>query len=613
MPQNYTSNFCAVSINDLYIDKSLLIAEVLQKGGVVSVTRPKHWGKTLNLNMLHTFLAAEVDEEGTPLAEESRQNTNTFTRGVVDAEKGFRRRFRIGENEDIIDRQGQNPVIYLDLERIKGNTYEEIKSRIAEQIQIVFTSYPYLKRHNITSHLSAFEAQELDRYLSANLSEVDIENSLLFLSKLLFQIFNKAVYVLIDEYDTPITNAYLKFGALSRELEYLQSLLGNTFNSLFQSEFVKGGLITGVLPISVVSDNITYYTVFEKDFSRFYGFTHEEVMELLTKVPTRRSPKEIEAWYMGYNYGQGLYYNTRSIVQCLQHESQLSQWIHINEESTSDEIFSSDYLQEQVQYLAQGNSIIGAVPKEVSLGNLWSRGYLSYNTLVYEGYLNAIPVKDHPLPDAHSLQIPNQEIRSVFVGKIRKWTSSRLGIGPDEFDGLLVLLRQGDVLGFGKFFQKYFSTVKNLQHENEYLNIIGGIVLSLSLSYTIKSKRDAYNGRCIHLVIPPSPDEGDQAIEIDCEITMRQKMFKVVMKSVSRRMQVPNNDTILHEYGHVSKLLRIGMTFFATKVHIKHRIENLPQHGIRTGSEDRMHPLKMHDYAIDKRGKMLQTHHPPTR
>ncbi len=208
--------------SDIFVDKSLMIQALFEDSGeVILIARPRRFGKSLNMDMLRKFFEIEVDDQGRPLPLDKRVNHKLFVGGEMDLgfdETKVLKPLKIASITNIIKRQGQSPVIYINFKDVKGSSYEEIEEGIKDQIIILFANHRYLK-YNITHDTEYAQKEKLNRYFSGKLNQNDIKDSLRFLSKLLFRHFSQKVYILIDEYDTPINNSYLKFGKKSEAFE----------------------------------------------------------------------------------------------------------------------------------------------------------------------------------------------------------------------------------------------------------------------------------------------------------------------------------------------------------------------------------------------------------
>jgi hypothetical protein len=372
-----TDEFYDLVVNsDVFVDKSLMIKELLEDSGkVILITRPRRWGKSLNMDMIKKFFEIEVDQDGKPLAQEKRVNHKLFTGGIVDLgfdETKKLQPLKISIHKNIIKRQGQFPVIYINFKEVKGSNYKEIVSSIIDQIIELYERFNYLEQYTQegSKSLSIPQKVKLKNYLSGDINTNYLKNSLKFLSQILYKHFKQRVYILIDEYDTPTNNAYLELGHKKKEFDQILKLFrGILGSSLKTNPYLEKGVITGILRIAKANlfsdlNNVTEYTLLDKKFAKFYGFIQAEVDELLTKVPTIINIEPIKDWYNGYTFGGEIIYNPWSIMQCLASSGELDHyWLDSGGTGLVDKALLSDEMQEDLQSLAAGKSIISPITK----------------------------------------------------------------------------------------------------------------------------------------------------------------------------------------------------------------------------------------------------------
>jgi len=199
--------------SDVFVDKSLLVKDIIEDSGdVILITRPRRWGKSLNMDMVHKFLEIEVDNNGAVLPLEQRVNRKLFTGGEVDlgfGENKILRPLKIAHNKNAMVKQGQFPVIQLNFKEVKGNSYQEIEAGIRYQVISLFAQYQYLNSYVEQNILLLDDAQkeQMQRYFTGQIDKQDLKSSLRILNELLFKHFGQKAYILIDEYDTPINSS----------------------------------------------------------------------------------------------------------------------------------------------------------------------------------------------------------------------------------------------------------------------------------------------------------------------------------------------------------------------------------------------------------------------
>ncbi|MCC8371837.1 MAG: AAA family ATPase, partial [Rickettsia endosymbiont of Pseudomimeciton antennatum] len=427
-----TDDFKTLLLNsDIFVDKSLMIKELLEDSGAVTlITRPRRWGKSLNMDMVRRFFEVEVDEHGQPLPQEQRVNHKLFVGGEVDlglpsGRKKLLKQLKISEYPDLIlDYQGQFPVIFITFKSVQGASYHNIEQGVKSQIRKLFQAHIYLSN---SSKLNQSEKADFDQYLSNEITLEQTKQSLSILSKLLYKHYNRKPWVLIDEYDTPINRAYRYFGDSEFEFQKVLEVFRGIMNSVFKKETgdqelpVERGVVTGILRIAKAElfsglNNPTEYSLLDENFASSYGFTQAEVDELLSKVPTTTNSEEIKNWYNGYNFGGEIIYNPWSIMRCLAQKGKLDHyWIDSGGTGWVDNVFVSDEVQQDLNKLLEGKAIVKKLYKQISFADLEDNPNVFYSLLLFAGYLSPLLANDNKEDPRYSLSIPNREVRNIYV------------------------------------------------------------------------------------------------------------------------------------------------------------------------------------------------------
>ncbi len=587
-----TDEFYDLVVNsDVFVDKSLMIMEVLQDSGkVILITRPRRWGKSLNMNMLQKFFEIEVDEDGDCLALEQRVNDKLFVGGRVDlglatGRKKLLKQLQIAQHSDIISEyQGQFPVISINFKDVKGSSYQEIENGIKRQIIGLFLQHQYLEQYirDNTGLLQEVQKKELKKYFTGELSTDDLKISLKFLSELLFMHFGQKVYILIDEYDTPINSSYIKFGDKSEEFERVLELFRGMFgSSLKTNPYLEKGVITGILRVAKANlfsdlNNVSEYTLLDEDFSKFYGFTQTEVDELLTKVPTKTSPEEIKNWYNGYTFGGEIIYNPWSIMQCLAHKGKLDHyWLDSGGTSLVDKALLSDEIQEDLQNLSARKSIISPITKQISFADINTRGGL-FSLLLFSGYLN--PTALEPTKNIYELSVPNKEVEYIYETRVLQWVSNKLKIDSSLYYPFVTLLPSARLEEFKERLQELLSGATSFHQtggkkaELFYSGFMLGLVHTLSASYIIDSERETGSGRA-DIILIPQIGKHDSAIIIEYKIAKTSEELESIAEIGLKQIIDKQYDTKLKEQTHVKKIIKISMAFAGKEVAMQYQID----------------------------------------
>ena len=575
-----TDDFKALLLNsNVFVDKSLMIKELLEDpGAIVLITRPRRWGKTLNMSMVRRFLEIEVDAHGYPLSLEQSDNRKLFLGGTIDLgfdETKELQPLKIALHKNTIKRQGQFPVIFITFKSVEGSSYQKIEQGVKTQIRKLFQAYRYL-----ANSLEPDERAQFNRYLAGEITLDFVEDSLSLLSKLLYKYYNKKVWVLIDEYDTPINSAYRYFGKDEAAFESVIALFRGIMKAVFKQETgdqefpIERGVITGILRIAKAElfsglNNVSEYSLLDENFAKYYGFTQAEVDELLTKVPTHTDPEQVKNWYNGYTFGGEIIYNPWSIMQCLSHKGKLEHyWIDSGGTAFIDKVLVSDEIQGDIQELLEGQGILKKLYKQISLGDIHSNKDIFYSLLVFAGYLNPWLANDDEEQPKYRLTIPNKEVRGIYVERVLNWLSKKLNIGSDDYDDFIALLIHQQIDQFGTKLQEYLlhsTSYHDLSKEKDYHNLMGGLLAPLASKYTIASNKEIGYGRCDHVLIP-IVGRGDHAIIIEYKIAKSKEELPALAKAGLEQIHNKQYDTQIKQQTHVTKISKLSMAFCGKEV-----------------------------------------------
>lgn len=569
--------------SDMFVDKSMFIKEIVESSpDVLLITRPRRWGKSMNMSMLQKFLEIETDENGVILAEESI-NHKLFTGGEIDlglpsGKTKILKPLKIANCIDIIeDYQGKFPVILISFKECKGASYEEIENKIRLQILSMYDNYKYLNQYIYpeSNTLSENKKEQLRRYFSGNITTADIENSLFFLSHLLCKHFGRKTWILIDEYDTPINHAYTEFGHDSGELKKILLLFRGILGAALKgNDSLEKGLITGILRIAKANlfsdlNNIKENTILDHAFAKFYGFTQSEVDELLSAYPAEIHPERIKFWYNGYTFGGETVYNPWSIAQCLSSEGVLdTYWIDSGGTGLIDKALVSDEAQEDMQTLLSGSSITIPIAKQINFEDLGKpRGFFSL--LLFAGYLNPQAVDAEE--SLYSLSIPNQEVRTIYKLRVTDWLVEKLKTDTVTYYHFATLLAQNRPAEFKERLQEFLQNATSFlqvgvkKAELFYSGFMLCLANTLSATHLIESERESGDGRPDIVLIPKS-DRNELAIIIEYKTTEKPKDLDMVAEGALKQIQNKKYDTKLKEYSHIKHILKIGMAFSGKEV-----------------------------------------------
>ena len=570
--------------SDLFVDKSLFIKEFLEDSAkVVLLTRPRRWGKSLNMDMLGRFLAIEVDGQGGPLPQGSSLNYKLFSGGEVDLglATGQRKQLsalKIAQHKEIMAAyQGQFPVISLGFKDVKGSSYQEIEEGVKAQIIKLYDQHVYLQQQ---AWLTNNQRSQLANYLNGKLSAVDVKSSLSFLSELLYRHFDHPVYVLIDEYDTPINSAYLEFKNKPEDFEQVLKLFRGLFGATFKTnKYLKQGLITGILRIAKANlfsdlNNVSEYTLLDEPFASSYGFTQEEVEELLEQVPTTTPTEKIQHWYNGYTFGEEIIYNPWSIMCCLARKGKLDHyWLDSGGTALIDEVLLSDEVQQDLQTLVAGESIVSPIMKQISFENIRDPMGL-FSLLLFSGYLNpkAVDTESH----IYALSIPNYEVGYIYKTRLLKWLASKLQTDQQRLYTFMSLLASGKVEAFKERLQELLHRSTSFYQtgaksaELFYSGFMLGLLSILSSEYMLESERESGMGRADALLIP-KVGHGTQALIIEYKVSKELEGLPAIAQEGLAQISGKGYASQVRAHAHVKTILEVCLAFCGKEVALEYR------------------------------------------
>ena len=487
-------NFQKIIANDYYyIDKSLLIKELLDlKGEVNLFTRPRRFGKTLNLSMLRFFF------EDTGDAAE-----NAYTRKLFDG-------LKIMEAGDIYtDQMGQFPVINLTLKSAKQSSFDSAYYKLREAIAAEF------KRHDFLLESSELSEKEKQLFLSIAEEEAEYDaysGALQFLSKCLFKGTGKKTVMLIDEYDVPLENAWFN--------GFYDGMVGFT-RSLFESalktnDFLNFAVITGCLRISKESiftglNHLNIISIIDKRYSEHFGFTACEVESTMSYYGHEERYTDMKTWYNGYTFGDTEIYNPWSVIKFMYDLEADGKafprpyWANTSSNNIVREMIKSadNKTREQVEELLNGGTLNIRVHEEITYEDINGIGENLWNFLYFTGYLTKLNERFEGRSIIIETVIPNEELKSVYENIIMNWFKEKLV--KQDFHNLYKAMEEGDAEKMGKILtEQLMDTISFYDSaENFYHGFLAGI-LNQSDNYLVRSNRESGNGRTDLVVKSPS-------------------------------------------------------------------------------------------------------------
>jgi len=548
------SDFKSIIQDDFYyIDKTQLITEIISASAdVLLLPRPRRFGKTLNLSMLNYFF--DIQEESGKLFE-----------GLA-----------VANNSAIMTHLNRYPIIYISFKDVKEESFEQSLLRIKRLISNVF-----LKHKKILEELNIEETQKIqvNNILSENATQVDTEESFKLLSKLLTIAYNQKCIILIDEYDTPIQTAFLK-GYYEEMVGFFKTFMGAALKD--NDIHLYKAVLTGILRVSkesIFSDlnNIEVYTLLNKEFNTHFGFTTQEVAQLLHDYQLQVHQEEVNEWYNGYKIGDETIFNPWSLLNFVNRGEIDVYWAN----TSSNDIIrilveNSDGFREDLQYLLKGESVERVINPNITFRDrdFHFNEEMLYSFLFFSGYLKYTSRKWDLGEHICQLSIVNEECRYIFRKIIANWISEKFS--NPRLRILLKSLTEGDLELFEKIFSEFvrdtlsfYDTSKNI--ESVYHAFFLGLLVNLN-DYEVISNKEAGYGR-VDIMLLHKLDKSKLALVIELKTIdefdkeTKERALESALEQIEQKAYVSE----VHKRGY-DNALAFGVVFDGKRVWVKRAI-----------------------------------------
>lgn len=532
------SDFKSATTNYYYVDKTLLIRDFLNAIPMVSLfTRPRRFGKTLNMDMLRVFF------------EKTSDNTSIY----------FKDKYIWQCGDYYTKHQGQYPVIFLSFKDVKCSSWQETFQKISKLISLEFMRHDELESSFV---LSSYEKEQYHRFASENINEVDCQMGLQLLSLLLHKHYNKECVIIVDEYDTPIQQ-----GHLCDFYNEIVDFMRNFFSGgLKDNPHLAFGFLTGILRVANESifsgmNNLKTNSILDNNYSSYFGFTNEEVKDMLAYYEYEDKYQEILEWYDGYRFGNTEIFNPWSVINYISDECfPKAFWQSTGSNDIIGEIIgtATPEITENLYKLFCGNTITTYVDTSVIYPEVQTNPYSIYSFLLVAGYLKVAEI--YPQNDGNymcDVAIPNKEILYVYEKEVLNRTnqnnvsiSIHQAIFSKDTRKLQSLLED--------FMIKSISTM-NGASEAFYHGMMLGLCAVLGSQYKVRSNRESGLGRFDVELLPMM--QGIPGFIFEFKHT---KDINVDLDSLAnsalRQIDDMKYDTELKDFG-VKNIVKIGIAF----------------------------------------------------
>lgn len=532
------SDFKSATTNYYYVDKTLLIRDFLNAIPMVSLfTRPRRFGKTLNMDMLRVFF------EKTP------EDTSIY----------FKDKYIWQCGDYYTKHQGQYPVIFLSFKDVKCSSWQETFQKISKLISLEFIRHSELESSSV---LSSYEKEQYHRFASENINEVDCQMGLQLLSLLLHKHYDKECVIIIDEYDTPIQQ-----GHLCDFYNEIVDFMRNFFSGgLKDNPHLAFGFLTGILRVaneSILSgmNNLKTNSILDNNYSSYFGFTNEEVRDMLAYYDYEDKYQEICEWYDGYRFGNSEIFNPWSVINYISDQCfPKAFWQSTGSNDIIGEIIgtATPEINENLYKLFCGNTVTTYVDTSVIYPEVQNNPNSIYSFLLVAGYLKVAEI--YPQNDGNymcDVAIPNKEILYVYEKEVLNRTnqnnvsiSIHQAIFSKDTSKLQSLLED--------FMLKSISTMDGAS-EAFYHGMMLGLCAVLGSQFKVRSNRESGLGRFdIELLpmvkgIPGFIFEFKHTKDINVDLDS-------LANSALKQIEDMKYDTELNDFG-VEDIVKIGIAF----------------------------------------------------
>ena len=522
--------------NCYYIDKTMYIEDLIKdKSKIKLFTRPRRFGKTLNMLTLKYFFDIENKEE----------NKKLFKNLYIEKSEYFKE-------------QGQYPVIFISLKGLKEKTWENCFNEIKVLLRGLYENFTFIR-----DALSSSEQLEFDK-IWLKKDDGEYTNALKNLTSFLYKYYKKEVILLIDEYDAPLINAY-EYGYYDEAILFFKVFYGEALKT---NLYLKIGIMTGIIRVikaGIFSDlnNLKIYSILDKEYSDFFGFTQEEVKKALEDFNIEYELPEVKSWYDGYKFGNSEVYNPWSILNFLQHKELEAYWVKTSSNFLIKEALKNTNLdvKESLENLFNGENV-----EEVITGNSDLSSLLSYHDiweLLFSGYLTINKKIDKKL---YSLRLPNREIKELFKDEFID-----ISFGESQFIKTMESLKRNKLEDFEKNLQKILlnsTSYQDTKNEDFYHGLILGMTLYLDSQYYVTSNKESGLGRYDVTIEPKNKNNKGYILEF--KVTKNEEDLEKEAKQAIEQIISKKYDISLKERG-IKDIIILGVAFCGKLVKVSYQ------------------------------------------
>ena len=532
--------------NYYYVDKSMLIEDILvNRAAVTLFTRPRRFGKTLNMSMIKYFFDVRNKDENRKLFEELKIFGSEYMK-----------------------EQGKYPVIFVSLKDLRGDTWEDTFENLKS-----FISDLYAEFEDMREIMNKRDKIKFDKIFYEE-EKGDYETSLKLLSNYIYKYYGKKVIILIDEYDAPIINAFDK-GYYNEAINFFQVFYSSALKT---NDSLKYGILTGITRIikeGIFSglNNLKVDTILNKKFSEYFGLLESEVIKMLDYFEMKYKIEEVKEWYNGYIFGDKRVYNPWSIINYVDNGEIKAYWANVSGNTLLENMLdqAGEDVYTDLKRFTDGESIEKYISDGTTIKSLLSNDDEIWQLFLYSGYLTKAKEQieidgTSEYTNIYNLKIPNKEIRKYFGNMfLNRFFGTEL-----KTSILIKALESGDIKKFEKTLGEIM--VNMLSHfdldsemEKIYQVFMIGLVGFLMGKYEIISNNESGYGRYDLAMIPIKSNE--KAYLMEFKISKTEKGMTLKAEEALKQIDEKKYDMRLKARG-IKNILKIGIAFYGKKVKV---------------------------------------------
>ena len=508
------------------------------QSGVILITRPRRFGKTLNMSMLRYYF----DIKG-------KDNKELFKDLKI-----------MKEDEYYTSKLGYYPVIYVTLKDLIGISFEEMLLQLKTELVEVFIDNADLLN---STKLLDIEKEMFSTVLNLKANKIEIQGALKLLSRLLYREYGRPVILLVDEYDVPLQSAYIE-GYYEEAIKFLKGFYNITFKD---NEYLEKTVLTGVSRIAKESlfsgmNNFKVFTIMDNEFADDFGITTEEMKKVISDFNVQEDEEEIKKWYDGYKIGnvEGIY-NPWSILNYLTDKQLKPYWVN----TSSNDLIKmtlkkSNSIKEKMIKLLNDEAVEVTIDLETIIVGIEEKEENIWGLMLQTGYLKVEEVVSLE-ERIYKVKLPNNEIKDLFRSIIRDWFSNKIE-GNDLRSILedLITLRLED---FERKFKKlviemfsFFDVGENTA-ENFYHAFVLGMLVGLKDKYFVKSNRESGYGRYDIMLEPKDKNGNSFIMEFKIAEDMKEESLEKLLKEAKKQIEEKKYEQGLKEKGftNITKMI----------------------------------------------------------